>query len=606
MIEELGAVLAAIDAAGRDPGKLPALLATLIDASRGSISRALLLRSAPDGKAFVIAASRGNPTTRDQVWTKLPLRRLFARMKPSRLGNAFESGSLSLAIPFVYDHGSWVVVAPISGPGFVPEHDHFFNALEQITVPAARSHATESIEVPTTPTEPDIVGLGLCNDVAARVEAVVQRRGWEIEHVSALGDLARNKEPPPDIVVIDACRLYCPQDAITSLHRIIGSGALQVISFSDEPLMRFGSDAFVDAALPHGANADSIFRALKETVRALAGMRSLRASEFAAAIKHDAGKALSLPELANLAATNAAKIVEGWASCFFVNERGAVYRAEHPKSIRPVIARIPKTFLSDFPIFHVRAGDEFIEEITDDPVEQLALTGVTRFSGASVPLVSTDGSRCGVLVASSGSRCADSHDFERLAVLATVLGQRHGGITRDGIPEFRRERAWEHLRDGAVGIDVYRSADCFTPWRYRALSMDVGLLTIGLKDDSDLHGHFDPESVTSESALAARLAAIPGHTPSFAAAIELSSQSMRYAAYGFPPPLSLDARGPAATIHSWRGVTSGVATLASGSGTAIVDSDIWRWLVNYDKTGPLSEAIAAESPLGLASIVRLG
>jgi hypothetical protein len=238
----------------------------------------------------------------------------------------------------------------------------------------------------------------------------------------------------------------------------------------------------------------------------------------------------------------------------------------------------------------------------------MAVLALKPLSGATLPILSDSGERYGVLVACSRHRWADSAAFEALKRLARVLAARHGALKpgRVVIPEFRQELYWERLRDHAVGIDVYRSSDCRIPWRYRALSDTKGLLTLGLSDDGVLHGLLAGRGKIDSADMMRQMISFDHGVPSFAAAIDFTSESISYAAQGFTPPISLAASGPVGALHDAGGVTAGTATLPSPMEAAIFDTELWRWLDGRNKIERLRPLLEKETPSGLASIVRLG
>jgi hypothetical protein len=290
-----------------------------------------------------------------------------------------------------------------------------------------------------------------------------------------------------------------------------------------------------------------------------------------------------------------------------VNEYGAVYESQSPPVRRTLLRTLPKSLLNDVATFEVSVGEKFLAEITDDASDRIALLGLQPLSGASIPIVSPDGLRRGVLIACSTERPADSSMFERLNGLTRVVGVRFAELQPNWrtVPEFRQDRFWERLRDRALGLDVYRSAGCDIPWRYRMLGEASGLLTLGFQDDGELCERLIGARCASE--LGRNLADQLPRGPCFASTIDFSLQSMNYAARYFSPPVILSPMGPTATIGSWGAMVAGTAKLPAGASAFICDRGLSSWLQHKNPTiASLPALLDSENPAGLASIVTLG
>ncbi|MBV8067994.1 MAG: GAF domain-containing protein [Candidatus Eremiobacteraeota bacterium] len=609
MIEELAAIVKEIDAAAADSERLKPFLSTLVDMPAGLFSAALLLMGNYGGGPFVLVAARNYNSQARRAWMRWPLRRLFTRMKPSRIVSPFGSGDMALAIPFSFSEQRFVVVAPLRRTVSSREYDGFFTVLESLTVPEAERSWPALPGIPATPMDPTIVGFALCDELYERIEAPLRHRGWRFQRVLTYGDLWRSlPDLTPDVIAVDAAELIDPLSAITSIHRAADSPALRIVVFADEPLAAQGAAPVVDRTLPHETSGEALFLAFKEVARESAVHRRARIADADASAKRLAATSLTLQELATFLAERAADIMHGWAHCALLNEYGAVSRAESPSLPRPVFSAIPKSFLSEAPFFELHVGERFLAELTDEPFERMAFEALKPLSGASFPIVVADGERRGVLVTCSRRRWADSTAFEALDRLARMAAGRLAELqpSRRTIPEFRQERLWERLRDRALGVDIYRSADCVTPWRYRALTATSGLLTLGLADDTGLHLQLAGSSATGEGVVARTLVRAAGHRPSFAATIDFSMQAMSYASIGFSPPVTLSRSGPTGSISSSGNVTAGVATLASAEGAVVCDAGLWRWLSGRGAGYNLRALLDEETPVGLASIVTLG
>jgi hypothetical protein len=601
-IRQLAAVTAAIGAAADDPAAFDRLLDTLVGAG-GIFSNAILFRGGYGGASFVVASSRGEQNLLSRNWLRWPLRRLFARMKPSRIADPTVPQRVALAIPFGRGIDRWVVVATISESGLRRESADFFAVLENCMVPHTRLSRER---LPLAPMNPVITGFALCDDLYKRVEASLRARGWSLERVPTFGQLSRLLQAAvPDIIAIDASELAAPLSAITSVLRIANYGALQVLAFHAEEFAGETHPAVIDRLLPHEADAAAISRAVKELVRESLTLRALNMEEEDELAQRRAAQLISPRELADFGAERAAEILNGWACSFLLDERGVTYRGESRRAAPPAINSIPKGFLSDSCAFEPQVGQEFLDEVTDDPAERIVILATRPVSGASIPLISSTGRHRGVLIAFSTEGAADSNRFQALERLGRILTQRFERLEPAGesIPEFRSERLWQRLRDRMLGLDVYRSADCAIPWHYRIIDETRGLLTFGLEDDSKLARGL---TAAGGATLARTLKNCVTEKACFAAAIDFSSQALCYASRGFSPPI-VDRRGAVTSIGGSVTLTTGVTLLKSAASATICDGTLWEWLKRRGYgLEMLPTEIDNERPRGLASIVTLG
>lgn len=607
MIEELAAVVDAIGAAARSADELPALLSTLRRLPSRLFADAVLLKGGCGGAAFIVVRGR-EFTAGSRTWMRWPLRRLFARMQPSRITNPCALTQHALAIPFAYDTERYVVLASLTKRARDPDCGRFFGILERMTVPGVERVAPESGDIPVTPMEPIIAGFGLCEPLYERVDETLRRRGWTIENLRPFCDLwSRLQQATPDIIALDLDEIESPLTATLSIHRAADSAALRIVGFGDKRLSQYGSDAVIDRLLPHDADRETIFRVFKDLARDASMFRRTHVRDADVAAKRQAQSSLTPFELAGFAARRASEIMHGWAYCVLFSQSGTVYRAEEPALSTPVFSTIPKSFLGEA-FFDVRVGDHFLTEVTDDAAERMALMALRPLSGATLPITYDNGERCGVLVACARHRWADSAAFEALKRLVRVVAARHRalGPSRLVIPEFTQERFWERLRDHGCEIDVYRSSDCGIPWRYRALTDTSAMLTLGVGDDAAFRlGRQERAKIANVEAMHV-VASLENRVPSFAATIDFSTQSMTYAGHGFTPPISLAARGPIGSVQNVHGITTGTIALPHEGEAAVFDSTLWRWLSQQNETQQLRPLLDQEMPSGLASIVTLG
>ena len=600
-MKDLAALLRAVAAAGEDPGKLDDLLdvTAAIDVFEG----AALFKGGYGGGSFVIASTRRIGGKEARPWMRWPLRRLFVRMRPACILDPARADRAALAIPFSHGTQRCVVVAPFAQPASSLREDDFLASVESVTIP--RDSAPLPISLFSS--APAVTSFAVCSDLHERISSAVARRGWPVERVTTYAKLTRRlHESAPDVVVVDAAELRDLVSAITSIHRIADYASLCVLAFyDDEPGALF--PALVDRWLPHDASETTIFKAVKRLAQESAARRQYSLREERVVAQRRALRAPTAIELARLAAERAAEIVDGWASCFLLNESGTVYRSEYPPSPQPVLASIPTAFLTGARTFHAAFDDEFLEELTDSRADRDAFRALRPGSAASIALVSQDGFHRGVLVACSFERCVDAQAFPALDDLAHVVVDRFDEL-RSGaapIPELQKERLWERLRGSTIDLDVYRSPDCAIPWHYRQVTETRGLLTLNVEEDDGVVRHILDSS--SRRPLAEALQSARRAAPFFAATIDIDSQTMDYATHGFSAPVLLDRSGPAATIARSHGITTGVARLDPSANAVVCDGTLWTWLsARLGSADNLPALLDRERPAGLASIITLG
>jgi hypothetical protein len=604
-VKDVAALLAAIDDAAGDPAAHDRLLEVLVGITTVFSSAALFKGYA--GGALVITSSRGLGAREARSWMRWPLRRLFIRMRPCRLLDPCGSPRQALAIPFARGDRRWIVIAPLQPSTRPSEYEMFLRAVESITVPSDTSESPGDLFVRSNDFEPAIVNFALAEDLDRRVVDALSSRGWPHERITSFTMLTRRlRHSVPDVVVVDVARLQDPVSAIASIHRIADCGALLVLAFHPAGFERQCFQAVVDRFLPSDASPASIFKSIKGLAGEAAILQRNYTRDERTVIRRSVAGKLGYRELAEFAAKEASAMVRGWASCFLLNDGGAVYRAECPSSPQPVLRTIPKTFLTGASIFEAVSTPGFIEELTDDPADRRALLAMRPPSCASVTLISDDGRHRGVLVACSIEETVKSRAFDALECLSEIVAQRALELqhTFQQIPEFSTGKCWESLRERRLTIEVYRSKGCVVPWRYRQFTDAHGLLTLNIHEDDPIFQKAD--GPLGRSSLAAISRNREKSAPFFAASIDFAAQSMNFATHGFSAPIFLNRSGPTSTIVAAGSVTTGTATLHSASDLVVCDSALWGWLSDQPAAMEnLHTALDLEMPRGLASIITL-
>ncbi|MEO7201051.1 MAG: hypothetical protein ABI431_00355, partial [Candidatus Tumulicola sp.] len=369
------------------------------------------------------------------------------------------------------------------------------------------------------------------------------------------------------------------------------------------------SGGLIDYVLPADASSEAIFRAIKQLALKSNALRRTFVAEEAVCAQRGAASALSPQELADFAARQAAGMINGWAACVLLNEYGAIFRAEYPPAPSPVLRKIPRPFLTGQQLFQMMADEAFYDSVTDDVIERQALANLEPAMAASLALVSKAQRHCGAIVATSKQRRSDSLAFEALDRFANAVAARFEQLQpyNYALPELRKDRLWERLRDRMLHLDIYRSSNCKIPWKYRIFDDAWGLLTLGIDDDSELIRQIHMPKRRAGVPRAPNLREQHSDSPCFAATIDFSTQTMQYSSSGFPPPLSFERSGLRAGSRIIGTETTGVAALQPNVGVVICDGALWNWLQLRDAPYErLATVLDREQPIGLASVVTLG
>lgn len=604
-VKDLAALLAAIDDAAGDPAAHDRLLDVLVGLTNVFSGAALFKGYA--GGALVITSSRGLGAAQARSWMRWPLRRLFVRMRPSRLLDPAGSQKQALAIPFAQGDRRWIVIAPLQVSSAPIEYEDFLRVVESVTVPSDTSARPADSFAPANAFEPAIVTFALAEDLDRRVADTLSSRGWPYERITSFAMLTRRlRDSVPDVVIVDVARLQDPISAITSIHRIADCGALLVLAFHPAGFERQCFQGVVDRFLPFDAPSGAIFKTIKGLAGEAATLQRTFARDERTVIKRSVAEKFGYRELAEFAAAKASAIMRGWASCFLLNDGGAMYRAECPRSSHPVMRTIPKTFLTGASAFEAVFTPGFVEELTDDPAERKALLAMRPASSAAITLISDDGRHRGVLVACASQGKVKARSFDALECLSEIVAQRAFELqhTFQQIPEFRAGNCWESVRERRLTIEVYRSKGCVVPWRYRQFTDVHGLLTLNIDEDDPILQRTDKPLGRSSLAEISRTRGT--NTPFFAASIDFASQSMDFASDGFSAPIFLNRSGPTSAIVAAGNVTMGTSALRSASDLVVCDDALWGWLSDRPRAMEnLHAALDREMPRGLASIITL-
>jgi hypothetical protein len=604
LIQHLAALLRAIGDASNDPTRLDELLDALVGIG-GVFASAVLLAGGYAGGPFVITATRRESGEQARSWMRWPLRRLFVRMKPAVIFDPIGAGRQALAIPLSHGAARWVVVARLTEAACGCAYDDFLAVIENVTISPSSGECALDSRIPAGQFEPAVVSFALDDDLRDRLDEALSKREWPLAHFQRFGPLTRRlQQSVPDVIVVGTPLLSNPVSAITSIHRIANYSGLRMLAFCPDDFRPRQSSALIDRYLRNDASEAAIFKAVKELAYESTALRRSWSREEHVLAARRAADLFTAQALVIFAAERAAEIMRGWACCCLFNG-GAVYRAEEPRRRQPVLNSIPKGFLNGSKIFAPVFDDDFIAEVTDDPRDRDALLAMRPASAATLALVSNDGQHHGVLVAFSAERQVAESAFEALDGLAQLVVRRFDELRCVApIPELQKESFWERVRDGAFALDVYRSADCAIPWRYRILAQTRGLWTLNIDERSAAAREL--ERLGSGSP-AERLRGYVADSPFFAATIDFASQTMEYATEGFSVPSILNRPGPTATVSESAGRAIGTVVLKSPAKALVCDAELWSWLRGRVGRGAsLRAVLERERPTGLASVITLG
>lgn len=565
-------------------------------------SVAALSGSAP-WRTFFALETRGD---RDKAlgWQRWPLRRLFETMRLRRIGHPHRKAS-ALAIPLDYGEERCVVLATLSDWAHEPASEPFFETLENFCVPAHAPAVITPEGIPVSPVEPHIVCFALCPSLQAAVDSMLTRRGWASQvPKDFLGLRAALESARADVILLDFDHEADALATLLRVHAYVGVET-KLFAFGETKDCNFERQALVDRLIAHDASEAEMFAALKRFTRRVPELRKTRLREMTMGFEMALRDARTPSELSALGARHAAGVMHGWASLHLVSDDGATYASEHPRQQKPILTALPKAFLSDAPIFQLRADERFYHEVSDDRRVVGALERLRPISAASIPL--RFGERhFGTLVSVSREVAADSTTFEALDGFSKLVTRRFGDFAQAASfgPTVERSGVWECVRHGALEFAAYRSRSSAVAWDYRTIRPDLGVLVIGEDVDFAAMDGFAPKAHALEEQLWRLVDGRDGDERIFIAACNPVESTMSYAANGFPAPLLFDVAGPAGTLSVRGSVIRGTVAIVPPAGLLVWDTPLQRWLVRESvEVQSVTETLEDLRPPGLAIVV---
>ncbi len=600
-LDDLAAIVTAVNAAARDRARVAALMDLL--AASDIFDPVVALSAKGSWKTFFTSDLRGD---RDKGvgWQKWPLRRLFETMRLRRIRHP-QRDTNALAIPLNYGDEGCVVLACLSDWAHEPSSESFFEALENFSVPSHLPAIVTPEGIPISPIEPHIVCFGLCPSLQAAVDSMLFRRGWMSQTVASPSELRVALETArAEVVLLDFDHQYDAFETLLRVHGYVGAET-KLLAFGEQTYSTLERQALVDCLLTHDASESEVFATLKRFTRLIPELRKTRLRAMTTGFEMALDDARTPSELSVVGARHAASVMHGWASMHLVSNDGATYAAEHPRQRAPVLKALPKTFLSDAPIFQLRADERFYHEVSDDRRVVGALERLHPVSAASIPLRFGD-RRIGTLISVSRDVAVDSSTFEALDGFSRLVTRRFDDFTHAATfgPIVERSGVWECVRHGALEFAAYRSRSSKVAWDYRTIRADLGVLVVG--DDV----HFPAVNALAHNAhlLEEELWRFVDGCLSderiFVAACNPVESTVTYAASGFPAPLLFDAAGPAGALSVRGSVIRGTVAIMPPAGLLVWDMPLQRWLVRESvEVQSVTETLEDLRPPGLAIVV---
>lgn len=518
-------------------------------------------------------------------------------MQPRRIVHPTVSLS-ALAIPLDYGGERYVVLALVGNDAF-EQCESFFETLENLSVPRAQSDENPPAVVPLAPTDPRIVTFGFCASLEWVLGGILGRRGWTMRAVPHLSELRKTiQAASPDLIFVDLTHLPDPYRSVLRMHGMLDEETT-LVGWSDTPengdLVRQG---LVDCCIEHDASESVMFDLLKRCVRGVDATRKTRLRRVTDRAEADLLTATTAHELCVAGARCAAEVMHGWAAVHLVNASGDVFAAERPALAEPVLAAIPKAFLSDTPLYQFRADERFFEEMSDDRRVREALVRMGAVSAASIPLQCGE-RRLGALATVSHDAEVDSCAFEALDGFARTMTRRFEQLAIN-VPLYERNGVWQCIRHGLLELAVYRSRSSSVTWDYHKVGPALGVLSIGTQLDS---GALNRMAAFGSEAVMPFLERDMGERSAFVAACNPIARTLAFAARGFSPPVFFDSRGPVGALTAKGDTICGKTSIRS-SGLLIADAQLRRW---FEREGVVTESITELledlQPPGLAVVV---
>jgi hypothetical protein len=602
-LAELAAIVREINEVARDRGRLSSLLK--LAGESGIFQSAATFVNSHKEKPFVLCDVRGGDHQDVRGWQTWPFRRLFATMRPRCIAHP-ERAISALAIPFEFGDEWCVVLMTLSEFAYGAEFESFFEALANFTVPRKAPVVALPDGIPVSPVEPRIVSFQMCPSLEIAVQSMLARRAWSSASSPDYAGLrAAIESNAPDVIFVDVEHAADPFSTIMRLHTMLATET-QLIAFGQHKGAYLERQGLVDYMLPHDAPETEIFALLKRSVQRLPQLRKSRLREMTLGIEAALRDSRTPSELSAAGARHASELMSGWAGLHLVSANGETFAAEYPRQKPPVLVTIPKTFLSDEPLFQIRADERFYSEVSDDRRVAGALALLQPVSAASIPLRLGD-LRLGTLVSVSRETPADSSIFEALEGFAQVVARRFerlSGAARLG-PNFERVGVWEYVRHGGIEFAVYRSRSCDVVWDYRAVRPDLGILTVGEAiDEATVESCLSSRSRALEGRLAEIVERLPAQRRLFLAICNPIAATIAYATRGFPVPLLFDAAGPVGAVSTKGATVRGTVSIDAPAALLIWDPALRRYLTREGvEVASITEALEDLRPAGIGIVV---
>lgn len=567
-----------------------------LDALRPSLFSRIVLFVSRERQSFVLVRETGEPDSGSRNWARWPLQRLFVNRRACVIRNPVTNVQ-ALAVPFSVAPGQrYVVVAPLRAhPELNATERVFIQCLESLLLPSVerkqtvRAYSLDSIRTEPLAAAPMFLWYGKSESLSARIEGLMERRGWDLWRVANFAEVLKAIEGRTvDAILLDGSVSDDPVSMLRAIRHLSGVMDVPIVLFNGNAVTP-EVEALVDRCLPKESEGDTIFRALKEVLRLVPERRSEALRSAALGFSSLLQSSRDCTELARNLALAASELASGsWASVQLFDHAGNMYAAEVPVRIEPLMDRVPFSLLNGYAVMRSRIDSEFFAEVTDDPRTQQRLESLAPLSGASIPIA--DGGRIvGTMIVLSIVRRMYEPEFDALLQIADVgaraFAEVQTRVLRAQAATNIYEPLWDELTIGDCRIYAYRGPNARTCIRIAALDETHAAITAVTGSDADasfelaeaalqelatvVHHWEDPAD-----AVDATVATFDDGVTSVLAGI-VSSQTSRfaYAAARFPGPLQIAMQGPASSLtlqhRRQRGnlpVRARTVTLLCGSG----------------------------------------
>ncbi len=485
---------------------------------------------------------------------------------------------------------------------------------------AVRQFNVDSIKFAPLPAAPDIV-LHI-SDAALRrtLQEMIARRGWQVTKASNLGDLWGLLEARRvDVVLLDSTGSMKPLAALRAIRHATGTSHAAIIYFGGEQ-DDAELDLLVDGRVPQTASRDEIFRVIKETIRLIPKRRRQSLVSTVGFFWPQLVQCADGMELARAVCRSACEIGADRCVVQMFDSSGNLYSAHRPESEKPAIDVVPTTFLDGRAIVRSQIDEDFYSEITDDETARNGLAALSPVSGASIPIMES-GRVVGNMLVLTRRRQLSEAEFEAMLSLCESASRAFSilqlRLSRAETRVFSEAPHWMHLMVRDCRIDSYRGNASTCSIRMSPIGGADQCVGVVAADAPDPHESLEiAETMLHEIALAAEhgdelevdlLRAVVANAgielrAAFAGVVSGPQSRLTFAALGFPAPLQIGRRGPAALPQKRTDALTGRMRLRPGTLTLIYGNESQAGLASTELVRIVQKQLEESSPNPLAAV----